>query len=255
VAQCGWPAAIPSAPVRIESVMEGLTLPAEMPAWRRHTHADGYAYGWLLVLILASLGFQMGAPEAEWARVTTIVLQSLTLLAALRVSGVHRWLVRMASVFTVVAIMATAGLLLGSGEVGEVAGRTVSLMLVVLAPAAIVMGIVRQARAAGAITFRTMFGVLCVYLLIGSAFGYGYGLISAIGEGPFFAQIAGGTQSDFLYFSFVTMTTTGFGDLTAGTDLGRSVAVTEALVGQIYLVTVVALIVSNLGPRRRSAAE
>jgi hypothetical protein len=247
VAQDGWPAAIPSAPVRIESVMEGLTLPAEMPAWRRHTHADGYAYGWLLVLILASLGFQMGAPEAEWARVTTIVLQSLTLLAALRV--------RVASVFTVVAILATAGLLLGSGEVGEVTGRTVSLMLVVLAPAAIVMGIVRQARAAGAITFRTMFGVLCVYLLIGSAFGYGYGLISAIGEGPFFAQIAGGTQSDFLYFSFVTMTTTGFGDLTAGTDLGRSMAVTEALVGQIYLVTVVALIVSNLGPRRRSAAE
>ena len=43
------------------------------------------------------------------------------------------------------------------------------------------------------------------------------------------------------------MTTTGFGDLTAAYDLGRSLAVTEALFGQIYLVTVVALIVGNLG--------
>ena len=43
------------------------------------------------------------------------------------------------------------------------------------------------------------------------------------------------------------MTTTGFGDLTAAHDLGRSLAIMEALIGQIYLVTVVALIVSNMG--------
>ncbi len=234
--------------------MEGATLPAEMPAWRRHTHADGYAYGWLLVLILVSLGFQMGAPDEEWARLVTIALQSVTLLAALRVSGAHRWLIRGAAAVTVIAVLAAAGLLISSGEVSQVAGRAVSLMLVVLAPAAIVVGIVRQARAAGAITVRTMFGVLCVYLLIGSAFAFSYGLISVIGDGPFFAEIDGGTQSDFLYFSLATLTTTGFGDLTAATDLGRSLAVTEALIGQIYLVTVVALIVSNLAPRRRSPA-
>jgi hypothetical protein len=43
------------------------------------------------------------------------------------------------------------------------------------------------------------------------------------------------------------MTTTGFGDLTAAHDVGRSLAITEALIGQIYLVTLVALIVGNLG--------
>jgi hypothetical protein len=48
------------------------------------------------------------------------------------------------------------------------------------------------------------------------------------------------------------MTTTGFGDLTAATDTGRALAVTEELVGQIYLVTVVAVIVSNLGRGRPS---
>ena len=95
-----------------------------------------------------------------------------------------------------------------------------------------------------------MAGVLCVYLLIGSAFAFAYGIISALDDGNFFAQQHGGTISDFLYFSFVTQTTTGYGDLTAADDLGRSLAITEALTGQIYLVTVVALIVGNLGRAR-----
>ena len=56
------------------------------------------------------------------------------------------------------------------------------------------------------------------------------------------------SRSDYLYFSYVTLTTTGFGDLTAESDLGRTFVVVEALFGQIYLVTIVALIVSNLRP-------
>ena len=65
----------------------------------------------------------------------------------------------------------------------------VTLMLVMLAPLAIVRGIVRQARDAGAITLRTMFGVLCVYLLVGMAFAFAYGAIEALTGDPFFAQI------------------------------------------------------------------
>jgi hypothetical protein len=56
-----------------------------------------------------------------------------------------------------------------------------------------------------------------------------------------------------VYFSFTTLTTAGFGDLTARTDLGHTLTVFEALIGQIYLVTVVSLIVSNLGRRGRPA--
>ncbi len=98
-----------------------------------------------------------------------------------------------------------------------------------------------------------MFGVLCVYLLVGMAFAFTYGVIEALSNEPFFAQIADGSHSDFLYFSFVTLTTTGFGDLTAATSLGRSFVIIEALTGQIYLVTVVSLIVANLGRPRRLA--
>jgi hypothetical protein len=226
------------------------TLPAGSPVWRRHFHGDGYGYGWLLALILATIGFQMAAPESNLARIVAIFLQGFTLIAALTVSGVRRWLVHFAAVVTALAVISAAGIVIGSGDLDLGGGRVLGLLLVSLAPIAIAIGIVRQARAARMITLRTMFGVLCIYLLIGSAFAYAYGIISAVDDGGFFAEITGGDQSDFLYFSFATQTTTGFGDLTAAHALGRALAVSEALIGQIYLVTLVALIVSNIGRTR-----
>ena len=227
--------------------MAAATIPPDASPLRRHFHGDGYGYGWLLILILAQIGFQMAAPETELARIVTIFLQGFTLIAALTVSGVRRWLVHFATVVTVVAVLTTVGIVIGSGELDLGGGRILGFLLVIFAPPSIVIGVVRQARRSRKITIRTMFGVLCVYLLIGGAFAYAYGIISAVDDGTFFAEITNGTVSDFLYFSFTTMTTTGFGDLTAAHDLGRSLAIMEALIGQIYLVTLVALIVGNLG--------
>ncbi len=221
-------------------------LPADTPAWRRHFHGDGYGYGWLLFLILLVLGFQMAAPETDAARILTIFLQGFTLIAALAVSGVRRWLVHLAAAVTAIAVVSAVGVVIGSGDLDLGGGRVIGFLLIALAPPSILVGVIRQARQAGMITLRTMFGVLCVYLLIGSAFGYAYAIISAAEDGGFFAEISGGDLADFLYFSFTTMTTTGFGDLTAAHDLGRSLAISEALIGQIYLVTIVALIVGNL---------
>jgi len=70
--------------------------------------------------------------------------------------------------------------------------------------------------------------------------------------GRFFAQQDSTTVAHCLYFSFTTLTTVGYGDLTAASNLGHTLSVTEALSGQIYLVTVVSVIVGNLGRVRRS---
>ena len=51
----------------------------------------------------------------------------------------------------------------------------------------------------------------------------------------------------YLYFSYLTLTTVGYGDRTAGTGPGQVVLVAEALVGQLYLVTI-AVVVGNIGP-------
>ena len=83
-------------------------------------------------------------------------------------------------------------------------------------------------------------------------FSFVYAAVNTIGDESFFAEVAEPEFArDFLYYSFTTLTTTGFGDFTAASELGRTLSVVEALTGQIYLVTVVALIVSNLRPRRR----
>jgi hypothetical protein len=209
----------------------------------------GSGYGLVLALILVTLGFQLGATDTEWVRLVTIVLQSATLLAALHVSGVPRWMFHAALVATGLACLSVAGVLIGSGELGQAAARSVGLLLVLGAPAAIVMGAARHFRAVGGVTLTTMFAVLCIYLLLGMAYGYVFGIVGAVDSRPFFAAGQPETQSHFLYYSFTTVTTVGFGDFTARTDLGRSVTITEALIGQIYLVTVVALIIGNMGRR------
>jgi Ion channel len=213
----------------------------------------GSGYGPVLLLILATLGFQLAAGDSEAARVTTIALQSATLLAAFHVSGAPRWLFHAVAAATAIALLAVTGALIGSGELGEAATRGVGLALILGAPAAIMVGAARQFRAAGGVTLTTMFAVLCVYMLLGMGYAYLFGFVGALQDGSFFAAGQAENQQNFLYFSFTTLTTTGYGDFTAGTGLGRSLAITEALIGQIYLVTVVALIIGNMGrgPLRR----
>ena len=213
----------------------------------------GYRYGVLLGMILASLVFQLAAPDADWARLVTIAIQGLTLLTALLASRVHPWILRLATIAVCAGIVASAAALIGFGTLGPTAARLITAMMVALAPAAIARGLVLDFKEHG-VSLHTMFGVLCIYLLIGSLFAFVYGIVSSIGSDQFFAQHGEvDTTRNFLYFSFVTITTVGYGDLTAATNLGRSLAIAEALTGQIYMVTVVAAIVGGLGARSRQA--
>jgi hypothetical protein len=211
-----------------------------------------HGYGVLLLLILVSIGFQLGANEGDLTHAITIVLQGGTFLAALWVSQGRTTLLRLASAIVLLVTVAAAIGFAAAGTVDDAGARIVSFMLVVAAPVAIAHGIVTQFREVGRVTVQTMFGGLCIYLLIGSLFAFTYGVIDDLPSAPFFAEIDHATTSDYLYFSFTTLTTTGYGDLTAAADLGRSLAITEALIGQIYMVTVVALIVGNL---RRPAPQ
>lgn len=101
-------------------------------------------------------------------------------------------------------------------------------------------------------TLATLAGVLAIYLLVGMFFSFAYGVIAAVDEGALYTGEPEPNRGDQLYFSFVTLRTVGYGDLVPGSDASRTIAVIEMLLGQIHLVTVVALIVGDLRPRRAS---
>jgi voltage-gated potassium channel Kch len=147
----------------------------------------------------------------------------------------------------IVVIIALASGRSSDAATAAVAAGEASLALGAIA--AIGRQLVTHLRVSGS----TILGALCMYLLIGLFFASIYALANVVGPDPFFAQVASAKATDFLYFSYVTLATVGYGDLTAAGDVGRMLAVTEALLGQLFLVTVVALIIGNVGRGRHRA--
>ena len=96
---------------------------------------------------------------------------------------------------------------------------------------------------------ETMLGALCAYLFIGMAFAFTYRLLGAAQDTPFFGSAGVGTLSQDLFFSFVTLTTTGYGNLVPAKNPGQTLAVSEALLGQLFLVTAVGKIVTAWRPK------
>jgi energy-coupling factor transporter transmembrane protein EcfT len=120
-----------------------------------------------------------------------------------------------------------------------------NILLVATTPVVIARALWRRQL----IDIRTVLGAVCIYVLLGMMFAFVYAAINGINDTPFFVQTANATTPDFLYFSFITQTTVGYGDFTAAGDLGRALAVIEALTGQLYLVTIIAVLVSRLSGR------
>lgn len=219
-------------------------------------HRIHYRFGLVLSLIVVAIAFSLAAPEGDGARFIAVTLQAAVLVAAVAASRVHLGVLAISVVAALAGIAGSAAAIFGSGQFGNSTAAVVALLYVLLTPPAIAWGVVKQFREVRTVTLQTMFGVLCLYLLIGLVFAVAFGTVQELSGDDFFTTIHG-ERDDFLYFSFSTLTTTGYGDLVAATDLGRSLAITEALVGQLYLVTIVAVIISNLRPgtaRRRSRA-
>jgi Ion channel len=96
----------------------------------------------------------------------------------------------------------------------------------------------------GRVTYETVLGALCAYVLIGLLFAFLYLAVNDFRDAPFFAQPGPHTQGEFLYFSFVALTTLGFGDLSPSVGLPQALTVIEALAGSVFLVTLVARLVT-----------
>jgi voltage-gated potassium channel len=207
----------------------------------------GYRYGVVLVLLVTTYVFMAAGPTHVVARVVTVGLQGVTLLTTLIASRSGRRLFRIAVVVVVLAFLAA----LASAFFDDTSDPTgvffaLNVLLVGACPIVIAEALVKRRT----IDIHTVMGAICIYVLIGMIFAFLYASIGLI-EGSFFVQTQHATLPDFLYFSYVTETTVGYGDFTAAGSLGQAIAAFEALVGQLYLVTVVAVVVSNMTRGRR----
>jgi Ion channel len=213
-------------------------------AWRDRRER----YGLLLGAIMAAFAVQGISTPGPWEQMFVTALLAATLLLALWAADARPKVIRGGMVVALAVVAASIGEA-AAGTVDGSAVRLANLLLVVLAPPAIVVGVMRSLRARSRVTVEAVFGVLSLYILLGMFFSLVYGAIYEF-SGTFFTNDLPATAARSLYFSFTTLTTIGYGDVTASTNLGHTLAVSEGLLGQIYLVTIVSLIVSNLGRGR-----
>lgn len=204
-------------------------------------------FGAVLALLIVAVFLSVSAPEGPWAVLLTTVLLAATLAVAMRASGARPGIVRAWWVVAALGVGAS-GLIAATQDARAAAGYLAATSLLLTLGA--IGAIVRRLRLHSEISLLTVMGAVCVYVLLGLSLALVSEAVGELGSRPFFASQEGGTRSDYVYFSFVTMATVGYGDLAPGSGLARALAVTGGLVGQIYLVTAVAALVGNLGRRR-----
>jgi hypothetical protein len=221
------------------------TKPSSVEAWLE-AHSPGYQYGYVLLLLAMTFVVMAAGPPDAWTRVITVLLQGLTLLAALLASRVNRRFFRIAAVISLLSLLASLGSVAASGSKGPTSGFfLLNILLVATVPFVIARALWRRK----VIDVRTVLGAVCIYVLLGMMFAFLYAAIDGLSSSAFFVQTSHPTIPDFLYFSYITQTTVGYGDFTAAGDLGRALTVIEALTGQLYLVTIIAVLVSRLSSR------
>jgi Ion channel len=225
------------------------STPRFVPGSRASRLRSSHSYGLVLVLIAASFVFAAASPDEPWAASVLLLSNAATLIVALWTSGLMRATSRNAAVLAVFAVAVAVGQLLSGGDRMSGVIALLTGLLIVATISVIALGVMDQAD----VNAQSIRGAICVYVLLGMLFVFVYGTIAALGDGAFFAQGTDGTRATRVYFSYVTLATLGYGDYTAAGDLGRTLAILEALLGQLYLVTVLALLVSRIGrPRERT---
>jgi voltage-gated potassium channel Kch len=209
------------------------------------------AYGLVLLLIITTFVVTMTLPPEGWGgRLAAVAVTGLTAIIALTSSDVRLARVRRAIGAALAAVVAAAlaesissDALLGVGFIID------SLLLAVAA-----VTILRRVVFAAEVSFRTILGAISVYTLLGLLFGYLFLALGRLHGGDVFAGAPHAQAREYLFFSYTTLTTTGYGNLVPAGTIGQILAVLEMLTGQIFLVTLVAGLVSLWRPGARAQA-
>jgi len=226
---------------------DGDAASAESWWWRRlaRSFVSGNSYGPVLLLVMVTYVVSVSVSEARAASIV-LAVQLATVWLALRTSQARPVVRRFADiVLCLAAVVAVASLFVH--KPGEALGGIFAVcgLLYLIAPFSIVRHLILRRE----IDIEALLGAVTAYLLIGMFFAFAYQAAGQIGSMPFFGSAGDGSLSQDLFFSFVTMTTVGYGNLVPAGNPGQTFAVLEAVTGQLFLVVAVGKIISGLRPR------
>ncbi|HZJ29916.1 MAG TPA: ion channel [Solirubrobacterales bacterium] len=212
--------------------------------WRQRAQRVSDAFGLVLLLVLTTYVLASVLSNRGWSAVLLTAVTGATSVVALTSSHARPIFVRRTLILAVLAILLAAVSATTGGRHWLSAANFINIGLLAVAMAAVLRRVVSSDN----VSSRTILGAISVYASLGILFTWAYGLIDRIEGGGFFGEVAGIKGSDFLFFSYTTLTTTGYGNLVPAGQFGRMVSGLEMMLGQIFLVTLVAGLVSLWRP-------
>jgi hypothetical protein len=206
------------------------------------------SYGMVLGLIVATYVVAVSA-SARWAPVVMLI-QVVTVWFALRTSRTARVIRIVVDALLVVAVLfAFLDVFTGLPDEPESRVFAISAVLYLIAPISMIRHVATRPR----VDLETLLGAIGAYLMIGMCFAFAYRFIALESAIPFFGLAGEGTLDQVLFFSFTTLTTTGFGNYVPVANPGQALSVAEMLFGQLFLIIAVGKVISAWQPARRQA--
>jgi hypothetical protein len=200
----------------------------------------------LLIVTLISLFFTCALGEFPMGDLIADILFSLILATGIMATFTQHWLRFLAIVMAVISLVLTWKQYIQPKDYLIIPDNVFKIIFLSLLMAVLVVQVFR----AGPVTAHRIRGAVVIYLLLGVMWGFFYCIAQvAIPQAFYFSHklaLSGPHALDRLltYFSFTTLTTTGFGDITPNAPMTRTLAMFEALTGQLYLVITLARLVS-----------
>jgi hypothetical protein len=221
--------------------------------WLQRAERVSDAFGIVFALVLTTYVLTSLLANHGWSAVILTIATSATSVVALTSSHARAATVRAAVRLSALTILLAAVAAITDDRTWLNFASVVQIALLTIAMGAVLRRVVTSAE----VGFRTILGAISVYTVLGILFTFLYGTIDRVQGGPFFEGVGQPQSSDFLFFSYTTLTTTGYGNLVPGGQPGRMISGLEMMLGQIFLVTLVAGLVSLWRPgdalRRRRA--
>lgn len=214
----------------------------------RGSRAAGFRYGAVFAVTFVLVVFQIAAAGAAIDRAIALGLEGIAFTVVVATSR-ERADIRRARALAVAGAGAAVAVLVGAGVLGPEPAFAIAGLLAMAISAALIAGVARLITERG-VTLQAVLGALTIYLYVGLLFAWVVAVVSIVSGAQYFAQ-SRVEPGDRVYYSFTVLTTTGFGDFTPATALGHALAVVEMLIGQLYLVTVIGVLVGHLVGRPR----